>query len=871
MSYIIKKNEALINLKITNVGRKKLSQGSLTFSQFGLGDSEVDYITHDSSTTSILRPVDNNSDIMYPIASQSSKYIVPITNLTAMPHTVAQAAKERGFFNSNIEPNRVLNKNIIADSAVYIQNVVNDTADFIHYVSGSTYSPAVGHFILLKTPYSAATDPINTSVVNWDDTYNEFHNSDTVLLFVIKKIVTTFSNGYRLQLDRAIPNNPNFTNSVCTFYEGPDFIEKKLDNPNPITYWSDSVLGFDLNGVTTYDDVPIWNYNMVLIDDMIGLQSTVDKNSTQTKGKSILGTSILFGYYSNTLLDKIGVIHYTNNTVSNWYGEGFNGPTFKLDLPYILWHKQQFGGAGLGTGIGYSFICDTTQKVLNGKIRYYDLIDQEVKPTVVGKVFVDYKLCIVENPELLMAMSIKGNRNWTLPKPKLTTTEPGSCIGGNVYGSLLAGESLHVSYLIYDTNGVTPIHCNDFTTITLPASGTGLGTVLAKDIIFHFASDPKNPLYSEFPFLKDYLDTSKTGFKANRISIIWQKTNEGLRPTPSEWNIKDVTNYLGTTGCINQNTSVFDEFSLASETLMNFVASYVLTQQAIGELIIASNGLVKLPADSLITVSATNPYFYNKGDNTITFHSSMTGPTQIYYLAGKTLTSYARIQKYVTPSALPVDTYVGLYKRSATGNVAINLDYQPSNDVVYLFYNGQLISSNNYTVFNTGSLNDRRVELTFKPANNSSVMIYYVDAAGVGVNPLVNTLISSNFNGLRVFIDKDFLDNSKYNTYYLRDFINIPDLTTNEVTFGDEEFLLGNISTDINATIYKSLITCNVLPGQFVTSTNPTWNSSEDKVQFSEIGIYDDYNDLIAIGKFSQPLNRKYNSDLMVILATIDF
>ena len=94
-----------------------------------------------------------------------------------MPHTVSQAAKERGFFNSLTSSTRQLNNTITAESKLYIINIVNDTADFIHTVSGSTYSPAVGHFVLIKRPYSVAVDPIDDAVFSWSNSYNEFVNA----------------------------------------------------------------------------------------------------------------------------------------------------------------------------------------------------------------------------------------------------------------------------------------------------------------------------------------------------------------------------------------------------------------------------------------------------------------------------------------------------------------------------------------------------------------------------------------------------------------------------------------------------------------------------------------------------------------------
>lgn len=862
MGYINKKSSPLINLKLTDTGRLNLASGSLNFQKFGLGDSEVDYLTDDTSNSLILSPVDNNPDIVYPVASQSNEFLVPITNLNALPKEIRQSAKERGMFNSVNESNRASNSTLTTSGEWYITNVTDNVADFFLYTSGTTFTPTVGDYILVKVPYTNHLSV--TSGSTWDTNNRYYKLSETVLVFSVVQVMTSLTGGFRIKVDRKLPKYPHFDKSLCIFYNGPDYIKNYLDS-EPSTYWDDSVLGFELNGVTTNDDVPIWNFNLVLIDDMMGVDPTVDKNKDETKGKNLLGTSILFKNYAGGKLDKIGVIHYTNNTVSNWYGEGFYRDTFKLNLPHILWHKKQFGGPGIGNDIGYTFKSDTVLKLIDGKIRYYDLVDQEIKPTVVGKVYIDYKICVIEHPELLMAMSIKGNRNWTLPKPKLSTTEPGTCIGSSTFGALRENESLHVSYMFYDTNGVTPVNCNDYTTITSESKS------LPKDVIFELPKDSNNPLYSELGYIRNYDDTTNTGFKANRVALLWQKTDAGERPNSSLWNIKDVTNYLGTTGCINQSTGIFDEFTLATETLMSPVTTHVLTQQAIGEIIVGFNGSVKLEANDVNSLSVENPFYYDKTTNTVTFHSSMPSVTQIYYLAGKTLTSYSRIQKYITPATIPSNTYTGLYTHTQTGKVSIHLDYQPSNDVVYLFYNGQLISSNNYSVYNTGLLQDRRVELNFVPAIGSNIMVYYVDAAGVGVNPMIELLTANNFNNLRVFIDQDFLDNSVDSSYNLRDIISLPGITSTGLTFGDEEFLLGNVITDIKATIYKSLMICNVLPNKFVTSTNPTWNVNQDKVQFSEIGIYDSDNDLVAIGKFSQPLKRKYNSDILVIQATIDF
>ena len=43
MSYILKNNSGLVTVRLTDAGRKKLSQGNLSLSLFQLGDSEFCY------------------------------------------------------------------------------------------------------------------------------------------------------------------------------------------------------------------------------------------------------------------------------------------------------------------------------------------------------------------------------------------------------------------------------------------------------------------------------------------------------------------------------------------------------------------------------------------------------------------------------------------------------------------------------------------------------------------------------------------------------------------------------------------------------------------------------------------------------------
>ena len=43
MAYIIKNTSGLVNTRVTDTGRKKLSQGNFNISYFQIGDSEISY------------------------------------------------------------------------------------------------------------------------------------------------------------------------------------------------------------------------------------------------------------------------------------------------------------------------------------------------------------------------------------------------------------------------------------------------------------------------------------------------------------------------------------------------------------------------------------------------------------------------------------------------------------------------------------------------------------------------------------------------------------------------------------------------------------------------------------------------------------
>jgi hypothetical protein len=69
MAFILKNNPTVINIKLTNAGRKALAEGRLNFDKWAVGDSEIDYrldVNYGINPffTNILRPKDANGNLI---------------------------------------------------------------------------------------------------------------------------------------------------------------------------------------------------------------------------------------------------------------------------------------------------------------------------------------------------------------------------------------------------------------------------------------------------------------------------------------------------------------------------------------------------------------------------------------------------------------------------------------------------------------------------------------------------------------------------------------------------------------------------------------------------------------------------------------
>jgi hypothetical protein len=537
MSYILKESSAFINAKLTDYGRKQLSLGKLNFSFWGLGDSEMDYQTLDSTfdltTFNILRPKDNNPDIKYPLIrlTTDTDFYQTLTNLQSFEQKVINQAKTRGFFTGTTDNLSAITTNL---GTYYINIGKTTNVEFtggtivsnIYEIGGfsTQIEPQVGDLVGIF--YSHPNNPIpRTSLID--------SIPESILFYKIEGLSGSLSGGtLSIELDREVPDFslfPTLTGETYfAFLPSGESITNFYGSGSTIPYWNNSTLIFDGTCDLSTDDVPVWNLNIPFSENLAGLQST-NENLNSYGSQTYLGSKELLDYTSqNSNQKSIAIIHYSNNNINNVYGERLNDNIFVLSLPHIMWHKREFSGSTTGDRMGMTFTGDTVEKLLtftgntNYELRYYDLVD--FSGNVVGKIFPDLKISIVEDEELVAVLSYKSNRSYSLPEIKLgleTTSQT----------SLLEPyEELYVSYLFTTNSGYTNgLHCQYYSKVDRIGNSSPLNVSCFFDAVNE----------STFPYMTDGSDGR--GFQTNNFYIICQKVVIGQRPNPENWKIINFT------------------------------------------------------------------------------------------------------------------------------------------------------------------------------------------------------------------------------------------------------------------------------------------------------------------------------------------
>jgi hypothetical protein len=594
MGFIIKNTAGLINTRITDTGRQLLSQGNFNISYFQVGDSEVCYNCAGSvqpSTGFVLEPSfnaqnstgspqSNRENIKYPFYFQGtsgSTYGIPFVgsiNTDVYNHTGTL-----GFFTGNTSAPIVYTAQ--TSSAYTITS--NLIIDYGECVSASTID--LNFDSCAPTTGTPSVGDIVTIIYDGNAGCGDISGNYPILTYKIQAI-TGSTPPFTVQLDRALPD---FINQPCAGFA------RTLIYPSGMTPFYDVVVPTDyfLSACSQTDEVLIWNMNIPWSESPAGVIDTINEDYTQYGSVNYLGTKEYLGYqsvegqyfanstgltantdtfyynsYDEPILvfpeyqKAIAIVSYTNQSINNYYGEKFafqpydpaapgavgQARNFKVTVPTLMWHKTT------GNTIGQTFYVDPQgydlfyPNYMKSKkdndfntpgMRYYNLWDTNPDSNGnlnrVGKVFPDSELIVFDDDEIVAAMSYKSNRNWTLPAPKLGLIPPNICNTGLDTTGILSADTeyLWVTYRFNSTAFTDSLHCNYYSKIQGPSLDCSL---TPQNVTVRFGN--------EFPFMTQEC----SGFSANKLILLAQKTIGDVSPDPAQWVELDVTSELaGTT------------------------------------------------------------------------------------------------------------------------------------------------------------------------------------------------------------------------------------------------------------------------------------------------------------------------------------
>ena len=430
MAFIEKKDPTVLNILLTSCGRELLSTGNLTFNYYAIGDSEVDYGFNLSANTegfvpfdsNILRPFDKNPKQLsfIPRNYTGDPYNV-ISTIPSASYEIVNQVSSIGFFNSGATTFITDSDHVKQpDCMVDMSTVAGGTS--LALLKAPTYGssgdePAIGDLVLVK--WTAGDSTTGYSV-------NKNYPTPYLIYQITGKTGSLGGNDLVVGVDRELPDLSALLLTshagAMVYYNYINFSGDTIFSDFGTDYLDEAVLSFLQNSQCPTVVFPFWNMSIIFTEEIAGAQFA-DRKYTQFNSRGYGG---FVSYIQNQapVYKKLGVIHYTNSSPANVYGEGFYQDTPVLEIPTVMWHKSV--SKTLGTTLtpigGVQTLSGDTVSL---DARYYDLADEQ--GFVVGKVFIDMKMFVIEDQELLFAMSYKSNRSWTLPDYEATTNDNPSC------------------------------------------------------------------------------------------------------------------------------------------------------------------------------------------------------------------------------------------------------------------------------------------------------------------------------------------------------------------------------------------------------------------------------------------------------------
>jgi hypothetical protein len=794
MGYILKNTSALINTRLTDTGRLKLSQGNFNIAYFQIGDSEVSYNTltgtpYNQASTNILEPnfnsqnsapgQSNKQNVKYPYyvdSNNTTTYGIPFSDPTVSP--IYNSAAMRGFFSADTSVSPIswsaytdseytINSNYVVDVSTFtggtqITLTISGCSSIVRlpakgdlitiYFDGSTSICSTGPSALTPTPTPTPTITPTLDACRIDPTptpsstccittptgctptpvVNNFVNVSSCHNILTYRIVDICLNV--VTVDR---NTPDYTyvTSGCSYARAlvyPSKMTDLYDSVTPINHWSTDVINFESVCSTDERDVKVWNMNIPWSENPAGLIDTINIGYQYFGSSSYIGTKEYLGYMSDSGQTFVNVDGVTEDSV--YYYDTFSNKI-------VVTPKEQ-------KAIAIIHYTNQTIDFFYGEKFALEPYDPANPDDTTGE-----------------ATNFKLHLPWLM-----WHKSPTCCLGETFYVS-------PPDFILNDT----------------------IETLLSPHYIKSTKNDDMNSPGIRYYFLWDNNPTASNTSVPNRVGKVFpdQKIividDEELVAALSYKSNRNWTLPAATTSLIIPNSfgaPASSYLGILTGSSQTMYVSYLLTNSSSGE---------------------TNSLHCN-------YYSKITGPN--------------------------VDC-VG----PDSQNVAVRFggEFNCLNQIT----NNTLV--NGY-VADTFQIICQIVEDGGRPESNGWRIIDYTDQ--LSATTVNGYLTQSGLTGNTFVITRDLY--STASQYNLNSFITLPTGTTSNTTlnFGDEYYFYGSLETDIQATIYEMRYKINLGQAEFQKPSNPSWSSSLTP-QISEIGLYDSEFNLMIVSKLQSPVPRQ--------------
>ena len=510
-SYLQPEPLTYINIKLTDIGRQKLSLGKLNFSTAVLSDAETNYGidrtgNYDLSCGNrILSPVDAQPGIT---TNYDGSAPLPLQSIGSATQYATASTESIGFF-SGTSNQWLISSGLTLGYSVISYSAQTPGGTSSVQMTGGTHFPSIGELMFV--------------IWNTIDNSGVTYSNNNIILSANPSV----SNWYRvLSADTS-------TSLVTLDRNLPDFGVTDISSSQKVNAYF-----YPFNGVESYYgsgssvDCRVWNMNIVRTSSEIGTDAYTSGYTTYGSIE-FNGTKQLLGFSSET--KNFGIVHYTNNFTGNTLAEQLIEGSVVIDLPYIMWHRSN---ANVGQAINWGLnITDSYGPNVFDNVAqttYRPLRDGSSNTSLeVGRVYHKLKIIVITDQELLTALTYKSNRNYTLPQLTLDTTlvpkYPLSV--SDATGILQSGYSYYVTYVAE----------NDYTS----TSGLSYGYPKTMPCTYYSKIDGTldsngDPQYlkvnfpiNSFPFMRSSTGMnsySGTGWSANKVQLLVNKVNNSTYP-----------------------------------------------------------------------------------------------------------------------------------------------------------------------------------------------------------------------------------------------------------------------------------------------------------------------------------------------------